>query len=101
MALGRRVRRTSTSAKGCSSALLEALGVAGAWSTAGRAFLHPGRRPRSVVDAREAGWLGELHPSVARDFGLDELERPPAVLELDLGLVLAAAGGARAAATRT
>jgi phenylalanyl-tRNA synthetase beta chain len=45
-----------------------------------------------VVDAREAGWLGELHPSVAADFGLGELERPPAVLELDLDVVLPVAG---------
>ena len=57
----------------------------------GPPFLHPGRAAEVVVDAREAGWLGELHPGVAADFGLDDLERPPALLELDLGVVLPAA----------
>jgi phenylalanyl-tRNA synthetase beta chain len=40
------------------------------------------------VDAREAGCLGELHPAVAAEFGLGDLDRPPVVLELDLDVVL-------------
>ena len=72
-------------------ALLDALGVRWRLVAGGPPFLHPGRAAEVVVDAREAGWLGELHPAVAADFGLDELERPPAVLELDLGVVLPAA----------
>jgi phenylalanyl-tRNA synthetase beta chain len=54
----------------------------------GPPFLHPGRAAEVVVDAREAGYLGELHPAVAAEFGLGHLERPPAVLELDLDVVL-------------
>jgi len=75
-------------AKGVLVALLDALGVRWRLVAGGPAFLHPGRAAEVVVDAREAGWLGELHPSVAADFGLGELERPPAVLELDLDVVL-------------
>jgi phenylalanyl-tRNA synthetase beta chain len=76
------------SAKGVLVALLDALGVRWRLVAGGPPFLHPGRAAELVVDAREAGWLGELHPAVAADFGLGELERPPVVLELDLGVVL-------------
>jgi phenylalanyl-tRNA synthetase beta chain len=78
-------------AKGVLVSLLEALGVRWRLIAGGPPFLHPGRAAEVVVDAREAGWLGELHPAVAADFGLGELERPPAVLELDLDVVLPAA----------
>ena len=76
------------SAKGVLVAVLDALGVRWRLVAGGPPFLHPGRAAEVVVDAREAGWLGELHPAVAADFGLAELERPPIVLELDLGVVL-------------
>jgi phenylalanyl-tRNA synthetase beta chain len=75
-------------AKGVLVALLDALGVRWRLVAGGPPFLHPGRAAEVVVDAREAGWLGELHPAVAADFGLGELERAPALLELDLGVVL-------------
>jgi len=75
-------------AKGVLVALLDALGVRWRLVAGGPPFLHPGRAAEVVVDAREAGWLGELHPGVAADFGLGELDRPPAVVELDLGVVL-------------
>jgi phenylalanyl-tRNA synthetase beta chain len=75
-------------AKGVLVALLDALGVRWRLVAGGPPFLHPGRAAEVVVDAREAGWLGELHPAVAAEFGLGELERPPAVAELDLGVVL-------------
>jgi phenylalanyl-tRNA synthetase beta chain len=78
-------------AKGVLVSLLEALGVRWRLIAGGPPFLHPGRAAEVVVDAREAGWLGELHPAVAADFGLDDLERPPALLELDLDVVLPAA----------
>ncbi len=48
--------------------------------------LHPGRSARVLVDGAAAGWLGELHPRLARHF---ELPRAPVVFELDLAQLLA------------
>ena len=32
-------------------------------------FLHPGRSATVLCDGQELGWLGELHPLVAREWG--------------------------------
>jgi phenylalanyl-tRNA synthetase beta chain len=77
--------------KGLLAGVLEALGVNWRLVDGGPAFLHPGRAAEVLIDAHDAGYLGELHPLVARDFGLEELERPPAVFEIDLGLALSVA----------
>jgi phenylalanyl-tRNA synthetase beta chain len=77
--------------KGLLAGVLEALGVDWRLVDGGPAFLHPGRAAEVLIDAHDAGYLGELHPLVARDFGLEELESPPAVFEIDLGLALSAA----------
>jgi phenylalanyl-tRNA synthetase beta chain len=47
-------------------------------------FLHPGRNGRIVVDEENAGWIGELHPLVCREWDLEraagfELELAPLV----------------------
>jgi phenylalanyl-tRNA synthetase beta chain len=34
-------------------------------------FLHPGRAGRVLVEGEEAGWIGELHPLVCRDWDLE------------------------------
>jgi phenylalanyl-tRNA synthetase beta chain len=34
-------------------------------------FLHPGRAARVLVDGNAAGWLGEIHPLVCREWDLD------------------------------
>ena len=44
-------------------------------------FLHPGRSASIVVAGADAGWFGEMHPSVAARWGLDETV---AAFELDL-----------------
>jgi phenylalanyl-tRNA synthetase beta chain len=77
-------------AKALLSALLEALRVEWRLAGGGPAFLHPGRAAEVLVGAQEAGWVGELHPLIARSFGLGELERPPAFFELDLDVIAAA-----------
>jgi phenylalanyl-tRNA synthetase beta chain len=46
---------------------------------ASQPFLHPGRAGRLMVDEDEIGWIGELHPLVARDWDLDGAS----VFELD------------------
>jgi phenylalanyl-tRNA synthetase beta chain len=50
-------------------------------------FLHPGRSATVLCDGQELGWLGELHPLVAREWGIEGA----AVMELQLDLLLGAA----------
>jgi phenylalanyl-tRNA synthetase beta chain len=75
-------------AKGLLVGLLDALGVDWRLADGGPAFLHPGRAAEVLIAGREAGWLGELHPLVARSFGLED---PPTALEIDLDVTLDAA----------
>ncbi|MDQ3862378.1 MAG: phenylalanine--tRNA ligase subunit beta [Actinomycetota bacterium] len=49
-----------------------------------RPYLHPGRSALALAGDKEAGWVGELHPEVARRFGLEGW--PVAALELDPAL---------------
>ena len=51
---------------------------------AGQPFLHPGRSASVVVDGRELGWIGELHPLVAREWDLEGA----AAFEVDLDVAL-------------
>ncbi|HWT95582.1 MAG TPA: phenylalanine--tRNA ligase subunit beta [Solirubrobacteraceae bacterium] len=48
-------------------------------------FLHPGRSARVYAGEVELGWVGELHPLVAREW---DVEGAVAAFELDLGLVV-------------
>jgi phenylalanyl-tRNA synthetase beta chain len=48
-------------------------------------FLHPGRAARIFAGEVELGWLGELHPLVAREW---DVEGPAAAFELDLELAI-------------
>jgi phenylalanyl-tRNA synthetase beta chain len=50
-------------------------------TTLARPWLHPGRSAEVRIDGVAAGWLGELHPRLAREF---ELPSAPTVFELDL-----------------
>jgi phenylalanyl-tRNA synthetase beta chain len=63
--------------KGRLETVCRALGVELAVEAAAEPFLHPGRAARIEPE----GFIGELHPEVARDLGLDV---PVAVLELPL-----------------
>ena len=74
---------TSTRPRPCSASLLEALRVPWSVERAAEPFLHPGRSARVLVGGRSAGWLGEIHPSVARAWDLDDA----AGFELDLGVL--------------
>jgi phenylalanyl-tRNA synthetase beta chain len=46
-----------------------------------RPWLHPGRSADVQIGERNAGWLGELHPRLLRQF---ELPTAPVVFEIDL-----------------
>jgi phenylalanyl-tRNA synthetase beta chain len=77
--------------KGSLEALAGQLGAEVSCEPAEEPFLHPGRSARIAVDGQPAGWLGELHPLVARAWDLDSA----VAFELDLApLVAAASAGA-------
>jgi len=75
--------------------VLGGLGVAWRLADGGPPFLHPGRSAQVLIGSHDAGWLGELHPLVTRDWDLDDLDRPPVAMELDLDVVLPAAIAAK------
>jgi phenylalanyl-tRNA synthetase beta chain len=78
-------------AKGLLEALGAALRVRFDCAPAPQPFLHPARSALVRCGSEEVGWLGELHPLVAREWDLEGL----AVFELDLDAVLAQAARKR------
>ena len=60
--------------------------------------LHPGRSARVLIDGAAAGWLGELHPRLARHF---DLPRAPVLFELDLAAAARPAGARRRRRSRS
>ena len=79
------------SAKALVEAMLGAVGLE-CWVESGeRPFLHPGRTATVLAsDERKLGWIGELHPSVARAW---DLEDTVAAFELDADLIAELAPG--------
>jgi phenylalanyl-tRNA synthetase beta chain len=78
-------------AKGLVDALLTSAGVEWYAERGERPFLHPGRSASVIAgdDERKLGWIGEIHPLVAREWDL-----PAAVaFELDLELIAELAPG--------
>jgi phenylalanyl-tRNA synthetase beta chain len=79
-------------AKGMVEAVLDSARIDW-WAEPGeRPFLHPGRSATVIAaqDERKLGWIGELHPLVAREWDLDNA----VAFELDLDLVAELAPGA-------
>ena len=74
-------------AKGILSALLDGLRVEWAVAAAPEPFLHPGRAAAVSVAGETVGWVGEVHPLVARAWDLEGV----AAFELDLDAVAARA----------
>ena len=66
--------------------LVTQLGCALEVEAASEPFLHPGRAARIVIAGVPAGWIGELHPLVCREWDLESA----AGFELDLAPVFAA-----------
>ncbi len=74
--------------KGVLELLAAELGTSLGLTPLGEPFLHPGRAAAVGFAGARAGWLGELHPLVARDWDL-----PGAVaFEFDLAPLVAASG---------
>jgi phenylalanyl-tRNA synthetase beta chain len=79
--------------KGVLEGLAARLGVELGFEPTNEPFLHPGRAARVQVGGSEAGWLGELHPLVCREWDLD----PAVGFEVGLAeLVKAASAGEEA-----
>jgi len=57
--------------KGVLEGVAARLGTALAFEPAGEPFLHPGRSAAVLADGRHAGWLGELHPLVCREWDIE------------------------------
>ena len=75
------------SAKALLGAVMDALRVPWSVEPAGEPFLHPGRSARVLAGTggEPIGWLGELHPLVARAYDLDDA----AGFEVDLDRLVA------------
>jgi phenylalanyl-tRNA synthetase beta chain len=73
--------------KGVLEGLAARLGVVLSFEAATEPFLHPGRAARVGVGGSDAGWLGELHPLVCREWDLEAAVG----FELDLAVLVAAA----------
>ena len=68
-------------------ALLGALRADASFASAPQPFLHPGRSASVRVGDSAVGWIGDVHPLVARDWDLDAV----AAFEIDLDAVIAGA----------
>jgi phenylalanyl-tRNA synthetase beta chain len=78
-------------AKGLLEAMLATVGVSAEFEAEARPFLHPGRSATVLAgDERKLGWVGELHPAVAREWDLD---RGAACFEIDFDLLCELAPG--------
>jgi len=75
--------------KGIFESLLVRCGVEYWWveATFAYPFLHPGRGAKIIVGGEEAGFIGEIHPQVAKNY---ELNGRACVLQLELGKLFAA-----------
>ncbi len=73
--------------KGALEALAGQLGVEIDFDLAEEPFLHPGRAARVSADGEVAGWLGEIHPLVCREWDVEAA----VAFEIDLANLLAAA----------
>jgi phenylalanyl-tRNA synthetase beta chain len=79
-------------AKGLVEAVLGSVGIDFEVEPGERPFLHPGRTATVLAgDERKLGWIGELHPSVARAWDLGDAT--VAAFELDADLIAELAGG--------
>jgi len=79
--------------KGVMEALLEKLGIQVAFAHCVDESLNPNKQAAILIDGKQAGVFGEVHPKVAGNF---ELNEPVYLFELDLNSLLPAMTGNRA-----
>ena len=83
---GEAVEADFFSVKAVLEALARQLGAAIEVVPGDEPFLHPGRSGRVLVEGKDAGWVGEVHPLVCREWDLDGA----AGFEVDLAPLVAA-----------
>jgi phenylalanyl-tRNA synthetase beta chain len=83
-ALGALVPGDVFAAKAYLEALLRALRVEASFAARPQPFLHPGRSAAVTAGGAEVGWVGDVHPLVARDWDLDGV----AAFEVDLDALI-------------
>jgi phenylalanyl-tRNA synthetase beta chain len=71
--------------KGVFGALAAQLGVGVEVVPGEEPFLHPGRSGRVILGEQDAGWIGEIHPLICREWDLDSA----AGFEIDLAPLVA------------
>ena len=76
-------------AKGALEAMLADTGVQAAFEPGEDAVMHPGKTARLVVDGKQVGVVGEVHPSTLQGFDLEDAA--VAMFEIDLGALFEAA----------
>ena len=70
--------------KGIVENLLDSFGTQGTYARSTEPYLHPGRQASVSIDDVKLGTLGEVHPDVSSDYGLDTRVY---VAELDLSVL--------------
>ncbi|MDE6302647.1 MAG: phenylalanine--tRNA ligase subunit beta [Clostridia bacterium] len=64
--------------------VLKALHLKGEYVRSERPYLHPGRSVELYVNGKNIGFIGELHPRVAREYGIDNTRLYVAESSVDL-----------------
>jgi phenylalanyl-tRNA synthetase beta chain len=57
--------------KGALEALAGQLGVEAEFEAEAEPFLHPGRSARVLIGGADAGWIGEVHPLICREWDIE------------------------------
>lgn len=58
--------------KGAVEAIAEAFDLKLSYARTQKSFLHPGVTAAVMLGEKEAGWIGELHPAIARELALEK-----------------------------
>ena len=63
--------------------MFKALHINAKYARANKTFLHPGRSAEIFVDGKSVGFLGEVHPDVQKNYGIDNTRIYVAEISID------------------
>lgn len=69
--------------KGAIEQVFRALHIDAKYARANKTFLHPGRSAEIFVDGKSVGFLGEVHPDVQKNYGIDNTRIYVAEISID------------------